>query len=227
VENVMATAPRSLAAESYRRLANKLAKGAEESQVLVVTSSIPDEGKTSVAMNLAQAFAADAAGETLIVDADLRRPSVHKWLKQPPGLGLTEVLSGKVGLEHAVHGLKDSSLRVLPAGTPCRDPLELLGSSRARETIQTLRQFYRRVVIDTPPIVLFTDADAVAKLADGILLVARCGLTPRKSYEEAIGLLNSGPILGVVLNQYSRNIADGPLDRGSYYSSYYKRGPYE
>jgi receptor protein-tyrosine kinase len=223
VESVMTTAPDSLAAERFRRLATKLDARTDEGQVIVVTSSIPHEGKTTVSMNLAMAFAVDADGETLIVDADLRRPCIHKWLKQPPALGLTEVLSGTIGLEHAIHDLRSSNLKILPAGTACADPLELIGSRKARELFQDLRQRYRHIVIDTPPVVPFTDATAVAKYGDGVVLVARAGLTARKAYENAVGLLKSEVVLGVVLNEYAHNVADGHLDYSDYYSTYYSK----
>ena len=224
-EAVMLSAPRSLAAERFRRLSSVLeGDGKGQEQVIVVTSGIPAEGKTTIAMNLALAFVAHASGDTLVIDADLRRPTIHTWLKQPPGLGLSEVLSGKIGIEHAIHDLKNSPLKVLPAGEPCQDPMELLASDHARELMTTLRGRYRQIVIDTPPVVPFADAGAVAKYSDGVLLVARAGCTTRAIYEEAISLLSPARILGTVLNGYTRSFADGRTDHKAYYSAYYSKG---
>jgi len=175
-------------------------------------------------MNLAMAWAVDHNSETLIIDADLRRPTVHTWLKQPPGLGLSEVLQGSVGLEHAIHDLKNSPLKVLPAGGDCTDPIELLASDDMRQMLEQLRKRFRYIIIDTPPIVPFTDADAVSKFADGVLLAARAGVTPRSAYQQAVGLVQSAPILGVVLNEVGDNFADGGSAEASYYTEYYDRG---
>jgi capsular exopolysaccharide synthesis family protein len=222
VEGVMLNSPRSLAAERFRRLSSFLDSG-DQRQVVVVTSSIPSEGKTTISMNLALACVAQGSGETLVVDADLRRPSVHNWLKQPPGLGLSEVLSGKIDLEHAIHDLKNSKLKVLPAGSPCDDPIELLASDAATELMSALRQRFTRIIVDTPPVVPFADAGAVAKYADGILLVARSGHTSLAVYEQAISLLQPAPILGLVMNQYAQCLADGRSDDATYYRAYYHK----
>jgi capsular exopolysaccharide synthesis family protein len=221
-EAVLLTDPRSVAAERFRRLASTLQGGQDASRVVVVSSAIPNEGKTTVAMNLALSFAADADGDTLVIDADLRRPTIHTWLKQPPGLGLSDVLSGRVGLEHAIHKLTNSSLNVLPGGSACPDPLGLLSSSTTRELIDELRTKYRQVIIDTPPIVPFSDANVVGGFADGVVVVARVGTTVRKVFEQGISLITA-PVLGVVLNQYQHNIADGRVSNDSYYSKYYGR----
>lgn len=224
VDAVMLTQPKSIAAERFRRLASMLSTRSDGPQVLVVTSAIPNEGKTTLAMNLAMAWAVDPDHETLIVDADLRRPTVHTWLKQPPGLGLADVLQGTVGLEHAIHDLKNSPLKVLPAGGACTDPIELLASEDMRQVLAQLREHYRHIVIDTPPIVPFTDADAIAKCADGVLLAARAGVTPRAAYQQAVALVQSAPILGVVLNEAGANFADGAAVEVGYYNEYYDRG---
>ena len=224
VDAVMLTAPKSIAAERFRRLASMFSTRSDGPQVLVVTSAIPNEGKTTVAMNLAMAFSVDSGTETLIIDADLRRPTVHTWLKQPPGLGLSEVLQGSVGLEHAIHDLKNSPLKVLPAGGDCVDPVELLASSERGEVLTELRKRFGHIVIDTPPTVPFTDADAVGKFADGVLLVTRGEVTPRSAYKEAVELVQSAPVLGVVMNEIGSNFADGGNADASYYNSYYRGG---
>lgn len=223
VELVMLTAPRSIAAEKFRRLGSTLTDKTSDELTVVVTSAAPNEGKTTVALNLALALCGDTDGETLVIDADLRRPTIHSWLEPPPGLGLSDVLSGKVGLEHTIQELTNSDLKVLPAGSAREDPLELLATKRMRELMATLRERYRQIVVDTPPIVPFADAVVMGRHCDGILLVARSGLTEKKAYQHAVSLLASKNIFGVVLNQYTHSIVDRGVNQDSYYSAYYRR----
>ncbi len=224
-EVVMSGPARSVAAEKFRRLKTLLENDeAGSPQVIVVTSATPREGKSLVALNLALAFASDQKGETLLVDADLRRPTVDHWLIPAPSLGLSEVLTGKVDLEHAVIRLKDVSLCVLPGGHPPQDPVDLLSSEYFRTLAAALRGQYRRVIVDTPPIVPFTDADVVGRLADGLVLVVRSGQTPKPLYQQAVSMVTSTRILGVVLNDVSFNLADRDRYYGRYYGHYYGKG---
>lgn len=221
-ELVMLGPNRSLAAEKFRRLKTTLAN--EEGggpQVIVISSTAPSDGKSLIAMNLALAFAADSNDRVLLVDADLRRPTVDTFVSPPPKLGLTEVLDGRTELEHAVLELKNSSLHVLPAGSPPRDPVVLLASEAAKDLFANLRARYKRIIIDTPPIVPFTDADAVGKLADGILLIARAGKTRRTLFKQAVQSVTSTRILGAILNDATFNLADRE-SYSAYDKNYYK-----
>lgn len=223
-ELVMLTQPRSVGAEKFRRLKTVLSNEAEESpQVIVVTSAAPGEGKTLVSTNLALAFAADRSGEVLLIDADLRRPSVELWLDPPPKLGLAEILRGKIELEHAILTMTNSPLRILPAGKRPPDPVELLSSEAASELISELRQRYIRIIIDTPPIVPFTDADVLGANADGILVVARSRSTPRSMFMQALAAVTSTRLLGTVLNDTTYSLAD----RESYFIDKQYRKYYE
>ncbi len=208
-ELVMLSKAPSVAAEKIRRLKTILANAKDGGpQVLVVTSAGPGDGKTLIAVNLALAFAAEAGEDVLLVDADLRRPSINRWILPPPSLGLSELLSDQTELEHTILELENSRLRILPAGAPPRDPIELLGSSRARDLISALRTRFRRIIIDTPPSVPFADADAIGTFCDGILLVARAGFTRRASYLQVVESLTSAPLLGTVLNDLTYSLAD-------------------
>lgn len=221
-ELVMISAMRSIAAERFRRLKTLLANAKDGGpQVMVITSAGPGEGKSFVAINLALAFAADGQGDVLLIDADLRRPTVDGWVSPPPKLGLAELLADKTELDHTVLELQNSPLKILPAGSPPPDPVELLSSARARDLVPELRSRFRRVIIDTPPCVPFTDADAVGALADGFLLVARAGTTRRAAYLQAISSVTACPVLGTVLNELTFSLAD----RDSYHS--YERGYHE
>ncbi len=212
---------RSVAAEKFRRLKTVLANEASDSpQVLVVTSATPSEGKTLVSTNLALAFAADRQGEVLLLDADLRRPSIGRWLAPAPTLGLTEILSGKIEIDHAILELENSPLKILPGGAIARDPVELLSSDQARQMLSALRRRFSRIIIDTPPIIPFTDADVIGGLADGALVVARSGATQSSILMQALASVTSTRVMGMVLNDTTYNLAD----RENYYmdKQYYR-----
>ena len=223
-ELVMAHRPKEAVAERYRRLRSKLEISREEAgtaaKVILVTSSVPDEGKTTTAINLALAFAEERQRSTLLVDLDLRRPSVGRYLTPPPSLGLSEMLGDGVGLDHAIIALKPGRLHVLPAGRPASNPTELLRSAALGATIEELRRRFDWVVIDTPPCVPFSDATVLQPLVDGTLLVVRAGVTAKATVERALESLEAGPMLGVVLN----DVVPTPVDR--YYYRYDDYDPY-
>ena len=198
---VMTSSVRSAPAESLRRLKTSLLNRAEgPPQVIVVASPGPGEGRSFVAMNLALAFAAEKRGDVLLVDADLRKPSIGNWVSPAPTLGFSEVIEARTELDHAVLGLANSPLRILPAGAPPREPAELLASERTTAIIRSLRDRFQTIIIDTPPILPFADADLIGALSDGFLLLARAGVTERSTFLQAIPRVTSKPILGRVLN---------------------------
>ncbi len=224
-ELVMLHDTRSVPAEKFRRLKTVLVNEAGDSpQVIVVTSPTPSEGKTLISMNLALAFAADRQCEVLLLDADSRRPSIGPWLSPVPTLGLTEILSGKIEIDHAILELENSPLKILPGGAPARDSVELISSEFARQMMSTLRRRFSRIIIDTPPIVPFTDADVVGGLSDGILVVARSRSTPQSMLVQALASITSTRILGLILNDTTFSLADREnyqMDK-QYYSYYGK-----
>jgi capsular exopolysaccharide synthesis family protein len=180
----------------------------EAPQTIVITSAGPAEGKSFVAINLALAFAAESDGDVLLLDADLRRPSVGRWITPAPKVGLAELLPGRTGLAHALLELGNWPLHVLPAGEPPGDPLDLLVADAFEQLMVRLKQSYRRIVIDTPAIVPFTDADLVARFSDGVLVVARLGLTRRGPLMQAISSVTSAPVLGALLNDIASDRND-------------------
>jgi capsular exopolysaccharide synthesis family protein len=221
-ELVLLSQPRSLHAERFRRLATTLVhRHGGSAQVIGVTSGLPGDGKSTVATNLALAFAGASEEKTLLIDADLRRPRVAALLQSAPKLGLSEVLAGRVGVEHAILRLEGTSLEILPGGKRVEDALELLMSGRARDLLASLRQRYSRIVIDTPPIILFSDADAVGALSDGLIVVVRAGSTPKAAFSEQLAAITSARILGVVLNFARGSFADRGTYSASYYDEYY------
>ena len=206
------------AAERFRRLKTVIMHDeAGAPQVIVVTSAIPGDGKSFVAMNLALAFAADSDSKTLLIDADLRRPALDRYVTPAPTLGLTDLLEETVTVPHTILHLTDSPLEVLPAGRSTSEPVELLSSTIFAELMRMLRSRYERIIIDTPPALPFTDADVVGRNADGAIFVVRQGSTPKSHYRRAVSMLSSLRVLGTVLNDSTHSLAD----RGHYYDGYY------
>ena len=182
---------------TFRRVAQVPVRGAA---VLVVASAVTGEGRSTTALGLARALA-EAGERVLLLEADLRRPSLGAHLGLPPGPGLSEVLSGRAEAAAAVRPGGADGLSVLPAGTPPPQPAELLASPRTVDLVAGLRAVYDQVVIDVPPVLPVTDAVVCAALADGLLVVVRWGRTRRPDVVEAVGMLQQAgaPVLGGVL----------------------------
>jgi len=214
---IMANRPGSPIAERYRRLRLKLdqpdANNAPR-QVIVVTSAVPDEGKTTNSINLALAMAEDRDRRTLLVDADLRRPAVTRYITPQPTLGLSEVLTGEAPLDHVIIEIKAFRLSILPAGAPSTNPLELLQSDYLASVFAELRQRFDRIIVDTPPTVPFTDAAVLNGVSDGAILIVRAGKTTRPLVMRARASLAQSTLLGVLLN----DVKFTPVDR--YYYQY-------
>ncbi len=223
-ELVMLGSPQSVYAERFRRLKTTLVhRYGTEAQMIVVTSGIPGEGKSTVSLNLALAFAADPGTRTLLIDGDLRRPTLAPQLHPKPRLGLSEVLMGQADYVHAVVHLSNAALHVLPAGAKPADPHPLLASVEAKNLLRTFREHYDRIIIDTPPVIPFTDADTLGAASDGILLVVQAGTTPKAAFAQELAAITSTRILGVVLNGESGSMADGKTRYDGYYRQYYDR----
>ena len=205
---VVSRHPASPLAERYRRVRLNLERHAASPQVIVITSAVPGEGKTTTAMNVALAFAEDRERSTLLIDADLRRPSVARYIKPQPTLGLAGVLSGEAALDHALIEMSDSRLFVLPAGTPTATPLDLLPADELGRLIAELRGRFDRIIIDTPPTVPFTDAAVLAAHADGALLVVRARATTTGLIQRARESLSAATFLGAVLNDVEFTTVD-------------------
>lgn len=204
--------PGSPLAERYRLLRLRLELGTPDTQrppqLTVITSAVPGEGKTTTATNLALAYAEDQECRTLLIDADLRLPTVSRHIVPEPSLGLTEVLAGEAPLSHALIQMADSPLCVLPSGAPSPTTLELRQSEAFSSLIAELRRRFDRVVIDAPPTVPFTDAAVLASHADGALLVVRAGTTTKPLIRRAWESLNGANVLGVVLNEVTITAID-------------------
>jgi capsular exopolysaccharide synthesis family protein len=192
--------------EAIRSLRTSVAfsSEAEGSAVILVTSAQPLEGKTTTACNLAMAMAYGGA-RVLLVDADLRRPSVHNGFGLENRVGLSDVLTRGAPLTSAVYRLASpDNLWVMTAGAPPHNPSELLGSKRMEHLLEQMRTGpFEWVIIDTPPVLAVTDASILAREATGVAFVLGSGMTRRRLAERAIETLAiGGPrILGAVLNR--------------------------
>jgi capsular exopolysaccharide synthesis family protein len=194
---------RSARAEAMRQLRTNLRYVDVDTPVktIAVSSALPGEGKSTTACNLAIVFA-EAGKRVILVDADLRRPSVAEYLGLEGAVGLTNVLVGQCWLDSAVQQWGTSGIFVLPSGSVPPNPSELLGSRNMAHLIDVLRNAFDVVIIDTPPLLPVTDAAIVASIADGAVLVTRCAKTTASQAASASAALAKveARVLGCVLN---------------------------
>jgi len=173
---------------------------------IVITSSIPEEGKSLISANLALNQARSKILNTVLVDGDLRRPELARRLGFSRNLpGLSEVLRGERELSEVVYKLEGSGLRFVPAGLTPENPIELMQSGRLQQLLEQLETFFDWIIIDTPPIRPLADTPVWMKLADGVLLVTREGVCDKKQLERAMEVIDRSTMLGVVVNSCSSN----------------------
>jgi capsular exopolysaccharide synthesis family protein len=203
----------SAVAEAYRALRVNLRHlgGGPAPRVVVVAGAMPGVGASTVAVNLAASLATSGT-RVLLIDADLRRPRVTRYLNLPDGPGLTDVLTGSAELKDVVHPWQGGRLAVLGAGPLPADPEALLGSARMRSLLDVLRDQYDQVVIDAPPLLAVVDGAVLSSFADSCLLVVHVGRTTGEQLAEAAATVTrvQVPSLGVVLNRVPRRAALGP-----------------
>lgn len=200
---VAGLAPKSLAAEQYRGLRTRLAhaEGATTLRIVMVTSPQKGEGKSVTSANLALTMAQELQRRVVIVEADLRKPSMQRLFGLPDGPGLAEYLMGAAELKDVMRFLPEHNLTVVPGGAAPTNPAELLGSTAMRRLLDQLRTRFDRVIVDTPPILPLADVAVLAPLVDGALLVVRAGVTPKPAIENALRAFDSSRLIGVVLNE--------------------------
>jgi capsular exopolysaccharide synthesis family protein len=196
-------APKSLAAEQYRSLRTRLAhtEGPGGLRTILVTSPQKGEGKSVTAANLSLTMAQELHRRVVLVDADLRKPSLQHLFGLPPGPGLSEYLTGAVDLKDAMKFLPEHNLTLIPAGAAPINPAELLGSTAMRRMLDHLRARFDRVILDTPPVLPLADVAILAPLVDGSMMVVRAGYTPKPAIENSLRAFDTSRLLGVVLNE--------------------------
>ncbi|GCB54897.1 polysaccharide biosynthesis tyrosine autokinase [Rhodococcus erythropolis] len=213
----------SASAEAYRELRTNLQFLAVDRppSVIVVTSSLPSEGKTTTAVNIALVLA-EAGKKVCLVEGDLRKPRVSKYLGLIGSVGLSSVLAGQADLDDVLQVTSNADLTVLASGPIPPNPSELLGTDTAHAVFTDLRRRFDYVIIDASPLLPVTDAAVLSALADGALVIARHGSTKRDQLSRAVGNLHSvgATILGTVITMTPLN------GRGVYeYKYYYDSDP--
>ncbi len=203
-------------AEQFRTLRSRLyqLRGSQSLRTLLVTSSIPGEGKTFVTANLAQAIVRQPDRRALIIDADLRCARLHLPLGAPTSPGLTDYLRGEADEMAVIQHGQEGNLCFIAGGNEVTDPSELLSNGRLRKLLDRVAPVFDWVILDSPPCVPVADASILADLCDGVLLVVRAGSTPSEVAQRARQELNGKNVVGVVLNAVD--------EAGMYGSAYYQ-----
>jgi len=229
LERVFLEDTQSNFAEAIRTIRSGVMLSAVDSpkKVVVITSSVPSEGKTTVAINLA--FALSQVKKTLLIDADMRRPRVGKVLAGQANaslIGLAQVVAKEVTLDKCIYPVVDTNLFVLPAGRVPPNPLELLATHRFTEVMAELKEMFDVIVVDSPPIQLVSDALVLSNVATEVVYVVKADDTPYPLVRVGIKRLRrvNAPLVGIVLNQLDVEKADkyyGEYSGRSYYGGKY------
>ncbi|MEZ7172912.1 CpsD/CapB family tyrosine-protein kinase [Sporosarcina sp. OR05] len=209
--------PKSIVSEQFRTIRTGIdfSLPDKELETLLITSSAPGEGKSTVSANTAIVFAQNGK-KVLLVDTDMRKPSVHYTFALQNTMGLTDVLAKKMTLQEAVRAIDIENLDILTCGPLPPNPAELLGSKAMEALIEAMKEQYDLIVFDTPPILSVTDGLVLANKCDGVIVVVRSGKTEKTNIvktKEAL-LQAKANIFGVVLNDFE-------LTKDHYYYNYY------
>ncbi|MEG2292881.1 MAG: CpsD/CapB family tyrosine-protein kinase [Carnobacterium sp.] len=205
---VVSVEPKSTISEQFRsiRTSIEFASVNTDMKILVITSSEQNSGKSLVSSNLALTFA-QKGKKTLLIDGDLRNPSIKNYFYLPKGRGLSSLIRGKTSIDDAIYSTNEKNLYILPPGFIVPNPADVLGSKNMGELLGKLSQLFDQIIIDTPPILVATDAAVVSTFADGILLVVRSGKTKKESAKKGLRLMHQSltPIIGIILNDVQMN----------------------
>jgi protein-tyrosine kinase len=194
--------PHETPAEEFRTLRTRLnhVQTLQPLHTVVVTSASPAEGKSFSAVNLALAEAQLPEGMVLLADFDLRRPAIHSLLQMDRAPGVSDYLSGRCRFVDAVRRIEGLNLYVMPAGSPVKNPLELLNTRQAKALFEELPRYFNWAIFDTPPLLFSADANLLASMADGSVLVVKIGSTTFDNLTRALQSLCENNVLGVVAN---------------------------
>ena len=213
---------RSFPAEAYRVLRTNLHYSNPDNPIrrVLVTSTAPGEGKSTTLANLGVVLA-QAERSILLVDADLRRPTLHRIFRQRMTPGLTSYLAGDSLLEAVISKTSVANLSVVPCGPLPPNPAELLASRRMQEFLGAVSERFDMVLLDSPPVLAVTDACAVAAMTDGVIFVVGSGKIPQAAVRRAKEQIEAaqGKVLGAVVNQFDARASQG-YSR-AYYQRYY------
>jgi capsular exopolysaccharide synthesis family protein len=212
------TRPRAELAEQFRKLRSKLyeMRKSQSLQTLVITSTVPAEGKTFVALNLALAITRQNGRRVLLIDGDLRMPKLASCLGVPSFPGLTEFVRGAADESSILQSDSESGLFFIAAGEIAANPTEMLASERLQWLLARMTPLFDWIIVDAPPVLPVSDAGALAGHCDGVLVVVRAGSTGYDSVGAALKELRGKKVLGVVLNLADRR--ESFCDANSYYA---------
>lgn len=202
------TEPDGLAAEKFRFLAVRLRQLQQKRTLkkVLITSTIPQEGKSLVAANLACTLARRGQQSTLLLDGDLRRPSVAKLFGLGSLPGVSESLQSERPPHECIYQIKGTRLCILPSGNATQHTLELIQSGKMPALMEHLSALFEWIVIDSPPVLPLADTSIWSRVADGILLVARQGVTERSLLKKGLDSLDRSRLLGTVLNGSNKTV---------------------
>jgi exopolysaccharide/PEP-CTERM locus tyrosine autokinase len=193
---------------------------------IMITSVTPGEGKSFVASNLAVSIARNINEHVLLMDCDLRRPSIHNIFGFGRIDGLSEHLSKERSLASVLHKTIVSKLTILPGGSPPHNPSELLASEKMLGLLKEVKSKYsdRYIIIDSPPLPLASEVNVIARKVDAVILVIKYGKTKRESIEEVVEMIGRKKVLGVVFNYFDvRSLQHAGYGKYSSYSKYISR----
>ena len=215
--------PYGIVTEEYNKLRTlilSLTNSEPRQNTLLVTSAVPNEGKTLTAVNLALSMARSTDHTVLLIDADFRRPSIHTLFDIEKGPGFVQCLRDNLPFEQALVKTGLGKLDILPAGEQLDDPLELISSKNMQRIVKEIKERYsdRYVIFDSPPVLPFADARVLAALMDGTIFVTREKHSRINQVKEGLATLLDSHVLGVLCNDTSQAVGS---NYGSYYGSYY------
>jgi len=191
--------------EAYRALRTNFLRAVQDKSMkaILITSANHYEGKTTTAINLALTMSDLPQFRTLLVDSDLRYPTIHSRLTLNQSPGLTEILEGSIGSDSGIIDTEKENLKVITSGNLSSYPVELLETGKLGELIRELKSQFDLILVDSPPVIPYSDASVLSSQVDGVLLVVQSGTTPRDDISQAHATLqdNQAKILGVVLNK--------------------------
>ncbi|MEO8447737.1 MAG: CpsD/CapB family tyrosine-protein kinase, partial [bacterium] len=219
-EFIVANSPKSPPSEAFKALRTRVQYAKLEEtpiKTILLTSSVPSEGKTTISINLAGSLA-QTDKKVLLLDCDLRKPRIHSVFDIERYPGLSDYLFSNATLEEITRKTKLENLDVITSGTIPPNPSELLGSKQMKLFIERMKTIYDFIIIDSPPFISVTDAEILFRIADGTILVLRAGKTPGDAFYrtcEKLMHLDQHNFLGVVFNNFSYKSAYG------YYYNYY------
>lgn len=210
------------AAERFRILRAKIERlnlgPAQKIKVISVTSALPSEGKSVCAVNLARALSIDPLGKTLLIDCDLRKPTVNRFFRIPRDNGLSDALFARKLSNQQIRSVAPG-LDVMTAGTQVVDPAEAIEQPDLEHFINELKNYYRYIIIDCPPALLCPEPIRISTIADTTILVARAWRTDRSLVRDAVDAIGQHRLLGVVLND-GMDTSRQYLQYGSYYGTH-------